>query len=218
MTTDTDIGFCKEYCSIVKAADALLSRPSRIRADAEQLCRDVTAFAAHLRRRLPELEAYPMLMDSLFSLMEHDSMTGSLGVFIIDDSLARCAGFKAITDEICDKAERIRQSSATVNPDLLNDLKMTAASWTRHVTIDNMDYVHRFLVSRLGVIDNMYESLNEEEKLGNALARSEEERRRLLEREDARRRGLTEKELEREERRRQAREEFSKGIKTRKKK
>ena len=218
MATLPDIRFCEEYCGIVKSADALLSRPSRIREDAEQLCRDISAFAGHLRNRLPDLEAYPSLMDSLYSLMEHDSMTGCLGVFIIDDSLTRCSRFKDIADEICDKAERIRQSSVAVNHDLLDDLKAISASWARHVTTDNMDYVHRFLMSKLGVIDSMYESLKEEEKLGNALARSEEERRRLLEREDARRRGLTEKELEREERRRQAREEFSKGIKTRKKK
>ena len=81
-----------------------------------------------------------------------------------------------------------------------------------------MEAFRRFLNQQRQQVDALYETLSDKEKLGQALAQSEEERRKLLEMEEARRRGITEMELDKEEKRRRAREEYAKNMRMRKKK
>lgn len=215
---ETNHTYSEQYLNIVKSSDTLLTCPARIKADTEKRVEDIERFGEHLSKRLPELEAYPSLKGSLFLLIEHDDMTGYLGEFLIDEAVNVCAEFASMEKELMTKVDRIRNSSLTVDRNFLGEISNKVKSWRRSISLDNMEAFRRFLEHQRLQIDALYETLSDKEKLGQALAQSEEERKRLLEMEEARRRGITEMELDKEEKRRRAREEYAKNMKMRKKK
>ncbi len=215
---DTNLTYSEQYLNIVKSADILLTSPAYVKAETKKRIEDVEQFGRHLSKRLPELETYPSLMGSIFSLIGRDDMIGYLGEFLIDEAVNNCYEFVQIEKELITKMDRIGNSSLTVDRNLLADMSNKVRSWRRSVTLDNMDAFRRFLGHQRQQVDALYETLSDKEKLGQALAQSEEERRRLLEMEEARRRGITEMELDKEEKRRRAREEYAKNMRMRKKK
>lgn len=215
---ENDFTYSEQYLNIVKSADILLTLPAYTKAETEKRIEDVEQFGRHLSKRLPELETYPSLMDSVFSLIDRDDMNGYLGEFLIDEAVNNCSEFAQIEMELTAKIVRIGNSSLTVDRNLLAELSNKVRLWRRSVTLDNMDAFRRFLDHQRLQVDALYETLSDKEKLGQALAQSEEERKRLLEREEARRRGITEMELDKEEKRRRAREEYAKNMRKRKKK
>ena len=214
---DDKLSFYGQYMSLVRSADILLTSPEKIKTQTEETVDDIKRYGAHLVDVLPKLGEYPSLAQSLFALIDRDGMTGHLGEFVIDESIAKCEEFSKIETEVMTEIERMRGSVA-VNPEILDGVTQRIQSWRRVVSVDNMAYVERFIAAQRKVIGDMYEELSVTDKLGKALAQSEQERRRLIELEEARRRGATERELDREEKRRQARELFAKNIKIRKKK
>jgi hypothetical protein len=215
---DTNLTYSEQYLNIVKSADILLTSPAYVKAETKKRIEDVEQFGRHLSKRLPELETYPSLMGSIFSLIGRDDMIGYLGEFLIDEAVNNCYEFVQIEKELITKMDRIGNSSLTVDRNLLADMSNKVRSWRRSVTLDNMDAFRRFLGHQRQQVDALYETLSDKEKLGQALAQSEEERRRLLEMEEARRRGITEMELDKEEKRRRAREEYARNMRMRKKK
>ncbi|MBQ3355487.1 MAG: hypothetical protein II829_03150 [Bacteroidales bacterium] len=214
----TNLTYSEQYLSIVKSADILMTSPAYVKAETKQRIEDVERFSRHLSKHLPELESYPSLMGSVFSLIDRDDMIGYLGEFLIDEAVKNCSEFVQIEKELTTKMDRIGNSSLTVDRNLLAEMSNKVKSWRRSVTLDNMDAFRRFLEHQRQQVDALYETLSDKEKLGQALAQSEEERRKLLEMEEARRRGITEMELDKEEKRRRAREEYAKNMKMRKKK
>ena len=214
----TTLTYSEQYLSIVKSADILMTSPAYVKAETKQRIEDVERFSRHLSKHLPELESYPSLMGSVFSLIDRDDMIGYLGEFLIDEAVKNCSEFVQIEKELTTKMDRIGNSSLTVDRNLLAEMSNKVKSWRRSVTLDNMDAFRRFLEHQRQQVDALYETLSDKEKLGQALAQSEEERRKLLEMEEARRRGITEMELDKEEKRRRAREEYAKNMKMRKKK
>ena len=215
---ETYLTYSEQYLNIVKSADILLTMPAYMKAETKKRIEDVEQFGRHLSKRLPELEAYPSLMASVFSLIGRDDMVGYLGEFLIDEAIKNCSEFVQIEKELTTKMDRIGNSSLTVDRNLLAEMSNKVKSWRRSVTLDNMDAFRRFLEHQRQQVNALYETLSDKEKLGQALAQSEEERRKLLEMEEARRRGITEMELDKEEKRRRAREEYAKNLKMRKKK
>lgn len=215
---ETNLTYSEQYLNIVKSADILLTSPAYVKAETKKRIEDVEQFGRHLSKRLPELETYPSLMGSIFSLIGRDDMIGYLGEFLIDEAVNNCSEFVEIEKELITKMDRIGNSSLTVDRNLLAEMSNKVKSWRRSVTLDNMDAFRRFLEHQRQQVDALYETLSDKEKLGQALAQSEEERRRLLEMEEARRRGITEMELDKEEKRRRAREEYAKNMRMRKKK
>lgn len=215
---ETYLTYSEQYLNIVKSADILLTMPAYMKAETKKRIEDVEQFGRHLSKRLPELEAYPSLMASVFSLIGRDDMVGYLGEFLIDEAIKNCSEFVQIEKELTTKMDRIGNSSLTVDRNLLAEMSNKVKSWRRSVTLDNMDAFRRFLEHQRQQVNALYETLSDKEKLGQALAQSEEERRKLLEMEEARRRGITEMELDKEEKRRRAREEYAKNMKMRKKK
>ena len=214
----TNLTYSEQYLSIVKSADILMTSPAYVKAETKQRIEDVERFSRHLSKHLPELESYPSLMGSVFSLIDRDDMIGYLGEFLIDEAVKNCSEFVQIEKELTTKMDRIGNSSLTVDRNLLAEMSNKVKSWRRSVTLDNMDAFRRFLEHQRQQVDALYETLSDKEKLGQALAQSEEERRKLLEMEEARRRGITEMELDKEEKRRRACEEYAKNMKMRKKK
>ena len=215
---ETYLTYSEQYLNIVKSADILLTMPAYMKAETKKRIEDVEQFGRHLSKRLPELEAYPSLMASVFSLIGRDDMVGYFGEFLIDEAIKNCSEFVQIEKELTTKMDRIGNSSLTVDRNLLAEMSNKVKSWRRSVTLDNMDAFRRFLEHQRQQVNALYETLSDKEKLGQALAQSEEERRKLLEMEEARRRGITEMELDKEEKRRRAREEYAKKLKMRKKK
>ena len=215
---ETNLTYSEQYLNIVKSADILLTSPAYVKAETKKRIDDVEQFGRHLLKRLPELEAYPSLMASVFSLIDRDDMVGYLGEFLIDEAIKNCSEFVQIETELTTKMDRIGNSSLTVDRNLLAEMSNKVKSWRRSVTLDNMDAFRRFLEHQRQQVNALYETLSDKEKLGQALAQSEEERRKLLEMEEARRRGITEMELDKEEKRRRAREEYAKNMRMRKKK
>ena len=206
------------YKRLVVYTDDLLTRPSSIKKDIENKVADIERFDAHLTKSLPRMKDYPLLAESVLSLVDHDDLIGYLGEFIIDEALNNCGQFEKKENSILLDLDKIGGTSS-VNQNILDEIRSKVVSWHRIITLDNMEFIRRFLDSLYKRTNDIYESLSAEEKrLGKALASSEEERKRLLAQEEARRRGITEMELQKEEKRRQAQEEFSKRIKTRKKK
>lgn len=206
------------YLNIVKSADVLLTQPTHIKSDTEKKVADVEMFGKYLVDNLSKLESFPSLAKSLFELVRREEMTGYLGIFLIDEAIAMCNEFIHTEDEIMTKVDRIANSSLTIDQSLLNEIRIKTKSWRKMVVRENIPDIKLFLATLRQQIDSLYETLNDKEKLGKALAQSEEERKHLLEMEEARRRGITELELDKEEKRRKAREEFAKSMKTRKKK
>ena len=215
---EANLNYSEQYLNIVKSADLLLTRPAYVRAETKKRIEDVEWFRECLLKRLSELEAYPSLVSSLFSLIDRDDITGYLGEFLIDEVVNACNEFANVENELMTKVDRIRNSSLTVDRKLLAEMSNKVQSWRRNITMDNIELYRRFLDRQRGQIDALYEALSDKEKLGQALAQSEEERRKLLEMEEARRRGITEMELDKEEKRRKAREEYAKNMRMRKKK
>ena len=215
---ETNLTYSEQYLNIVKSADLLLTLPAYVKVETKKRIEDVEQFGEHLSKRLPELEAYPSLKGSLFFLIERDDMTGYLGEFLIDEAVNVCAEFVCMEKELTTKIDRIKSSSLTVDRNLLDDISKKVMSWRRSVSLNNMEAFRRFIEHQRLRIVALYETLSDKEKLGQALAQSEEERKRLLEMEEARRRGITEMELDKEEKRRKAREEYAKNMKMRKKK
>ena len=215
---EANLNYSEQYLNIVKSADLLLTRPAYVRAETKKRIEDVEWFRECLLKRLSELEAYPSLVSSLFSLIDRDDITGYLGEFLIDEVVNACNEFANVENELMTKVDRIRNSSLTVDRKLLAEMSNKVQSWRRNITMDNIELYRRFLDRQRGQIDAIYEDLSDTEKLGQALAQSEEERRKLLEMEEARRRGITEMELDKEEKRRKAREEYAKNMRMRKKK
>lgn len=209
--------FYNRYLELVRTADTLLTKPVAIKNEIQNSALDVEHFGACLAENLTALQDYPSLRESLFGLIAKEGMTGYLGEFLINDAISMCAAFKDTETGIKSKAIKIKE---TTNSDAgtLNLIIAKAESWRRIVSFDNIRYVDTFLKSLEKEVDKHYEALSTQDKLGRALARSEEERRRLLEIEEARRKGITEMELDKEEKRRKARDEYIKNIKTRKKK
>lgn len=210
--------YYKQYMGIVKSADTLLTQPTRIKTETEKWVEDVEMFGDYLAKSLSKLEAYPSLTNSLFALVGREGMTGYLGMFLVDEAIATCDEFDCVEEEIMMKINRIANSSLTIDHNILNEISKKTKSWRRVIVIDNMVAIKSFLASLLQQVDALFETLSDKEKLGQALAQSEEERKRLLEMEEARRRGITERELDKEEKRRRAREEYAKNMKIRKKK
>ena len=206
------------YKDLVLSADELLMRPSHIKNEIDNNVADIERFGNHLIESLPKMKVYPLLTESVFSLLEHNEFTGYLGEFIIDEAIDNCNQFAQKEETILSELEKIKEASSSVQQNILDEIRLKVLSWRRVITLDNMEYIRRFLDTLQKQTDEIYESLSAEEKLGKALALSEEERKRLLAQEEARRRGITEKEFEKEEKRRQAQEEYSKRIKIRKKK
>lgn len=206
------------YKDLVLSADELLMRPSHIKNEIDNNVADIERFGNHLVELLPKIKVYPLLTASIFSLLEHNEFTGYLGEFIIDEAIDNCNQFTQKENTILSELEKIKGASSSVQQSVLDEISLKVKSWHRVITLDNVDYIRRFLDVLQKQTDEIYESLSAEEKLGKALALSEEERKRLLAQEEARRRGITEKEFEKEEKRRQAQEEYSKRIKIRKKK
>ena len=206
------------YKNLVVSADELLTRPSCVKNEVENNIEDIERFGNHLLKSLPKLKDYPFLIESIFSLLEHNDFTGYLGEFVIDEAIGNCEQFGKKEETILSVLENIKESSSSAQQSVLDEIRLKVLSWRRIVTLDNMEHIRRFLNALQKQTDDIYESLSAEEKLGKALALSEEERKRLLAQEEARRRGISEKEFEKEEKRRQAQEEYSKRIKIRKKK
>lgn len=206
------------YKNLVISTDELLMRPSCIKNEVENNIADIERFGNHLLKSLPKLKVYPLMAESVFSLLEHNDLTGYLGEFIIDEAIDNCNQFGKEEETILSVLENIKESSSCVQQSVLDEIRLKVLSWRRIISLDNMEHIRRFLNALQKQTDDIYESLSAEEKLGKALALSEEERKRLLAQEEARRRGITEKEFEKEEKRRQAQEEYSKRIKIRKKK
>lgn len=215
---ETNLTYSEQYLNIVKSADILLTMPAYMKAETKKRIEDVEQFGRYLSKRLPELEAYPSLMGSVFSLIDRDDMIGYLGEFLIDEAIKNCSEFAQVEKELTTKMDRIGNSSLTVDRNLLAEMSNKVKLWRRSVTLDNMEAFRRFLNHQRQQVDALYETLSDKEKLGQALAQSEEERRKLLEMEEARRRGITEMELDKEEKRRRAREEYAKNMRMRKKK
>lgn len=206
------------YKKLVNSTDELLMRPSYIKNEIDNNVADIERFANHLIESLPKMKVYTLLTESVFSLLEHNEFTGYVGEFIIDEAIDSCNQFAQKEETILSELEKIKEYSSSVQQDVLSEIRLKVLSWRRVITLDNMEYIRRFLDALQKQTDEIYESLSAEEKLGKALALSEEERKRLLAQEEARRRGITAMELEKEEKRRQAQEEYSKRIKIRKKK
>lgn len=213
---DDKLSFNSQYMSLVRSADILLTSPEKIKMQNEETVEDIKRYGTHLVDVLPKLGEYPSLAQSLFALIDRDGMTGHLGEFVIDESLAKCEEFSKIENEVMTEIERMRDSVA-VNPEILDGVTQRIKSWRRVVSVDNMAHVERFIAAQRKTIGDLYEELSINDKLGRALAQSEEERRRLIELEEARRRGATERELDREEKRRKAKEAFAKSIRKKKK-
>lgn len=214
-TTQT---YYKQYLNIVELADISLTQPTCVKAETKKRVEDIESFGEYLIKSLPKLEAFPSLANSLFELVGNERMTGYLGMFLIDEAIATCCEFASTEEEIMTKIDRIRHSSLTIDQSLFNEIAKKAKSWRRIIALENMTTIKSFFASLLQQIDGYFEALSDKEKLGQALAQSEEERKRLLELEEARRRGITEKELDKEEKRRRAREEYAKNMRIRKKK
>ncbi len=206
------------YKNLVISTDELLMRPSCIKNEVENNIADIERFGNHLLKSLPKLKVYPLLTESIFSLIEHNDFTGYLGEFIIDEAIDNCSQFREKEKTVLSVLENIKESSSCVQQSVLDEIRLKVLSWRRVITLNNIEFIKRFLDVLQKQTDDIYESLSAEEKLGKALALSEEERKRLLAQEEARRRGISEKEFEKEEKRRQAQEEYSKRIKIRKKK
>jgi len=215
---ETNLTYSEQYLNIVKSADILLTLPAYVKAETKKRIEDVERFGQHLSKRLPEIEVYPSLLGSVFSLIDRDDMIGFLGEFLIDEAIHNCSEFAQVEKELTAKMDRIGNSSLTVDRNLLAEMSNKVKLWRRSVTLDNMEAFRRFLNHQRQQVDALYETLSDKEKLGQALAQSEEERRKLLEMEEARRRGITEMELDKEEKRRRAREEYAKNMRMRKKK
>lgn len=210
--------FYTHYLNIVGSADSLLTRPAVIKSETNCEVQDVELYCSHLSSNIPSLQPYPSLLDSLYALIDRDGMTGHLGVYIIDNALLKCGEFSRLEDEIQTEIERVLEARSDSDKILLNSISEKAKTWHRIVSVDNLTYVGEYLLSLKQQVDRFFDSLSAQERLGKALAQSEEERKKLLEQEEARRRGITEQELDKEEKRRKAREEYAKKIKTRKKK
>lgn len=215
---ETNLTYSEQYINIVKSADILLTLPTYMKAETKKRIEDVERFGQHLSKRLHEMEAYPSLLDSVFSLINRDDMIGYLGEFLIDEAVINCSEFAQVEKELTVKMDRIGNSSLTVDRNLLAEMSNKVKLWRRSVTLDNMDAFRRFFDHQRLEVDALYETLSDKEKLVQTLAQSEEERRKLIEMEEARKRGITEMELDKEEKRRKAREEFARSMRVRKKK
>ena len=210
--------FYTQYLNIVGSADSLLTRPAVIKSETKCEVQDVELYCSHLSSCIPSLQSYPSLLDSLYALIDKEEMTGHLGVYIIDNALIKCDEFCHLEDEIHSEIERVLEVRSDSDKVLLNSISEKAKTWHRIVSVENLKFVGEYLLSLKQQVDRFFDSLSAQERLGKALAQSEEERKKLLEQEEARRRGITEQELDKEEKRRKAREEYAKKIKTRKKK
>lgn len=215
---ENNLTYSEQYLNIVKSADLLLTRPAFVKTEMKKRIEDVEWFRGCLLKRLSELDTYPSLVSSLFSLIDRDDITGYLGEFLVDEVVHVCAEFANTEKELMTKVDRIRSSSLTVDRNLIGEITNKVKSWRRGITLDNVEMYRRFIEHLRLQVDALYETLSDKEKLGQALAQSEEERKRLLEMEEARRRGITEMELDKEEKRRKAREEYAKNMRMRKKK
>ena len=170
---ETYLTYSEQYLNIVKSADILLTMPAYMKAETKKRIEDVEQFGRHLSKRLPELEAYPSLMASVFSLIGRDDMVGYLGEFLIDEAIKNCSEFVQIEKELTTKMDRIGNSSLTVDRNLLAEMSNKVKSWRRSVTLDNMDAFRRFLEHQRQQVNALYETLSDKEKLGQALAQSE---------------------------------------------
>lgn len=212
---DDKLSFYSQYMSLVRSADVLLNSPEKIQMQNEETVADIKRYGEHLVESMPKLGDYPLLAQSLFSLIDRDGMTGYLGAFVIDEAIVKCDEFAKIESEVMTEIERMR-GSVSVNPEILDGVTQRLQSWRRIVSVDNLPHMERFIAEQKRIIGDMYEELRVNEKLGIALAQSEEERRRLVEQEEARRRGAAQRELDREEKRRRARELYAKNIRKKK--
>lgn len=210
-----DTTFFDQYKTIVKSIDDLEARPDQIDKEAKLAIDDVKCYSNHLQDVLSELEEYPLLAESLLDLIGRKDMMGYLGVFIVDEAISHVQDFLKQEQELCKQIDAMREAGEQT---VLQELKRKVQSWRRMITINNIEYVGRLLLSLRKQVDELYESLSANEKLGRALAKSEEDRRRLIELEESRQRGLSEREMSREEKRQKAREEYAKSIRIRKKK
>ena len=170
---EANLNYSEQYLNIVKSADLLLTRPAYVRAETKKRIEDVEWFRECLLKRLSELEAYPSLVSSLFSLIDRDDITGYLGEFLIDEVVNACNEFANVENELMTKVDRIRNSSLTVDRKLLAEMSNKVQSWRRNITMDNIELYRRFLDRQRGQIDALYEALSDKEKLGQALAQSE---------------------------------------------
>lgn len=210
-----DTTFYDQYKNIVKSIDGLKAQPEQIDKEARLAIDDVKCYSSHLQNVLFKLEEYPLLAKSLLNLIGRMDMRGYLGIFIVDETITHVQEFIKQEQELSKQIDAMREGGDQA---VLQELKRKAQSWRRIITINNIEYVGRFLLSLKNQADELYESLSVKEKLGKALEKSEEDRRRLIELEESRQRGLSEREMSREEKRQKAREEYARSIRIRKKK
>lgn len=210
-----DTTFYDQYKNIVKSIDGLKAQPEQIDKEARLAIDDVKCYSSHLQNVLFKLEEYPLLAKSLLNLIGRMDMRGYLGIFIVDETITHVQEFIKQEEELCKQIDTMREAG---DQTVLQELKRKVQSWRRMITVNNIEYVGHFLLSLRKQTDELYESLSANEKLGKALAKSEEDRRRLIELEESRQRGLSEREMSREEKRQKAREEFARSIRIRKKK
>ena len=214
---DSKSPFLKQYADLAHSADILYVRPASITNDMQRAIDGIEYYGKCLSSSLSRLYVYPSLAESLFALLDNASMTGYLGEFIINDSIAQCNALADIEQQVLSELDRISDSSLNIDPALVKDLTDKAQFWKSVVTIENLGYLRHFMDALQRQVGDLFETLSSEEKLGKALAQSEQERRRLVEQEEERRRGISERELDKEEKRQRAREEFLKKTRTRKK-
>lgn len=99
------------YKNLVISADELLMHPSYIKNEVENNVADIERFGNHLLKSLPRLKAYPLLTESVFSLLEHNDLTGYLGEFIIDEAIDNCDLFREKEETVLSQIEKIKESS-----------------------------------------------------------------------------------------------------------
>ncbi|MBR5677162.1 MAG: hypothetical protein IKX20_03390 [Paludibacteraceae bacterium] len=214
---ETKNTFYTKYVSLARSADALFSRVSQMENEAPLAINDIQVFSNHLVEKLPLLNEYPLMVESLYSLMGKDGMTGYVGVFIVDQMISTCDSLRKQEKELIERIERIRDFSKTIDNGMLDDLKKMAEDWRRNVCLENIKIIVEYMDSIRMRVDEMYETFKVQEQLSQALAKSEAERRRMTDAEAARQKEITESEADKEEKRRKAREAFAKNRKTRKK-
>ena len=209
----TNKHFFQTYVDLASKINDLVVLPRQYSGSADVVVHDVEIYRDYLIKKLPCFSNYPRLA-SEFAFFD---TRGYLGIFKIDEALELCAQYERTETELLERIERVRASSANINPVILDELEKKATSWRRQMSIVTIHVIRRMLSAIAVEVDEIYESLSAEEKLGRELEQSERERKRLLEQEEARRRGATQQELDKEAARRRAMEGFNRKLRRRKK-
>lgn len=208
--------FVGKYIEFVAALDDLQCRPSLVTNYCDGQIENVDIYCRKLVAQLTTLNGYPLLAESLYQSIGRADMTGVLGEYVIDNAVVMCGMFADKEMAICGAVDHIKNNTDASDKSVLDDIAAKARCWRKMVSLDNIRWVNDYMDSLKRRVDDFYENLSAQEKLGKALAKSEEERRRLIEMEEARKRGISEKELDKEEKRRKAREEFAKRSRKKK--